>query len=214
MLRRQPAGHVRSRSVTRNASLPQPARQRGNHRRCHIRAQAARTHRRPQRNWRMSRLRQPVHNRCSSCGLADGAIRSRLLLGFKVVKSMDHLLSRIVSGAALAVVFYIPSPAGGSASDAQTPGVALARPGLAPVGATGKYLDEQGRVLSITGFDIDAGTNVALFGCTPGNGADNPHYTSPDVSGHGTYVKGSCTNNTAKVYNCLYEWYTDATWRR
>jgi hypothetical protein len=61
--------------------------------------------------------------------------------------------------------------------------------------------------------DLVAGS-ARLLGCTPGNGADNPHYTAPDVSGHGTYVKGTCTNNTAKVYNCLYEFYTDNTWRQ
>ncbi|MFE7333228.1 hypothetical protein ACFU8W_52400, partial [Streptomyces sp. NPDC057565] len=26
--------------------------------------------------------------------------------------------------------------------------------------------------------------------------------------------KGSCSNNRANVYNCLYEWYTDNTWRQ
>lgn len=92
---------------------------------------------------------------------------------------------------------------------------ATARPGLAPAGAGGTYLDEQGNVLSMRGKDADLVAGSApRIGCTPGNGADNPHYTAPDVSGHGTYVRGTCTNNTAKVYNCLYEWYTDNTWRR
>lgn len=122
---------------------------------------------------------------------------------------MKIVLNGIVAAVAMATVFYTPAPANAAASAAQ------ARPGLAPVGAKGTYLDEQGRVLSINAVDADAGTSGALsLGCTPGNGADNPHYTAPDVSGHGTYVKGTCTNNTAKVYNCLYEWYTDGTWRR
>ncbi|MQA62929.1 MAG: hypothetical protein GEU86_15875 [Actinophytocola sp.] len=34
------------------------------------------------------------------------------------------------------------------------------------------------------------------------------------VSGHGWWNKGDCSNNRANVYNCLYEWYTDNTWRR
>lgn len=92
---------------------------------------------------------------------------------------------------------------------------AAAEPGLAPAGAKGTYLDEAGNVLSMNGVDaVAAPSRAALLGCTPGNGADNPHYSAPDVSGHGTYVKGTCKNNTAKVYNCLYEWYTDNTWRR
>ncbi|WP_231924342.1 hypothetical protein [Micromonospora chokoriensis] len=79
----------------------------------------------------------------------------------------------------------------------------------------GTYLDEKGNVLSMRGRDADLVAGSALLlGCTPGNGADQPHWSSPDVSGHGTYVKGTCTNNTAKVYNCLYEWYTDSTWRQ
>jgi hypothetical protein len=98
---------------------------------------------------------------------------------------------------------------------ASLPSTAAARPGLAPAGAGGTYLDAKGNVLSMRGSDADRVPGSSrLLGCTPGNGADNPHYTAPDVSGHGTYVKGTCTNNTAKVYNCLYEWYTDNTWRQ
>ncbi|KAB1927322.1 hypothetical protein F8271_29790 [Micromonospora sp. ALFpr18c] len=43
---------------------------------------------------------------------------------------------------------------------------------------------------------------------------DDPHWSSPDVSGHGQWNKGDCTGNTAHVYNCLYEYYTDGTYRR
>ena len=43
---------------------------------------------------------------------------------------------------------------------------------------------------------------------------DNPHWSSPDVSGHGQWNKGDCTGATAHVTNCLYEYYTDGTWRR
>lgn len=52
------------------------------------------------------------------------------------------------------------------------------------------------------------------MGCTPESGRDNPHYSSGDVSGHGWWKKGTCTANTAHVFNCLYEWYTDGTWRQ
>jgi hypothetical protein len=128
---------------------------------------------------------------------------------------MGIALSGVVAAVAMAATCYAPAPAGASASAAQAPNAAQARPGLAPAGARGTYLDGQGRVMSMKATDADALTTAAsLLGCTPGNGADNPHYTAPDVSGHGTYVKGTCTNNTAKVYNCLYEWYTDNTWRR
>ncbi|MFF3671888.1 hypothetical protein [Microtetraspora malaysiensis] len=33
-------------------------------------------------------------------------------------------------------------------------------------------------------------------------------------SGHGWWDKGNCSNNRANVQNCLYEWYTDNTWRQ
>ncbi len=38
---------------------------------------------------------------------------------------------------------------------------------------------------------------------------DNPHYTAPDVSAHGKWDKGSCSNDTAHVTVGLYEYYTD-----
>jgi hypothetical protein len=50
--------------------------------------------------------------------------------------------------------------------------------------------------------------------CTPGSGRDNPHYTAPDVSGHGWWTKRNCSGSTATVYNCLYEYYTDDAWRQ
>ncbi|MEQ4301358.1 hypothetical protein ABNF97_08195 [Plantactinospora sp. B6F1] len=116
---------------------------------------------------------------------------------------------------ALAVALLSTGASAVASPPASDPSRAAARPGLAPAGAGGTYLDEEGNVLSMRGQDVDLVAGSALLlGCTPGNGADNPHYTAPDVSGHGTYVKGTCTNNTANVYNCLYEWYTDGTWRR
>ncbi|WP_410668750.1 hypothetical protein [Amycolatopsis sp. cmx-4-68] len=55
----------------------------------------------------------------------------------------------------------------------------------------------------------------ALY-CTPETYADNPHMSSTPgvVSGHGWWGKGDCSSNTATVQNCLYEYYTDGTWRR
>ncbi|MFI7074278.1 hypothetical protein [Micromonospora sediminicola] len=90
-------------------------------------------------------------------------------------------------------------------------------PGLAPADAAGVYLDAQGRQIPQPGTDAAAATSsaqAAALGCTPESGRDNPHYSSGDVSGHGWWKKGTCTASTAHVYNCLYEWYTDATWRQ
>lgn len=98
-------------------------------------------------------------------------------------------------------------------------------PGLAPAeaSATAVYLDERGRQISSPGgrpqaFDSDAqssGVQAAAFGCTPESRPDNPHYTAPDVSGHGAWRIGNCAGAThADVFNCLYEYFTDNTWRR
>ncbi|WP_329102485.1 hypothetical protein OG792_24065 [Micromonospora sp. NBC_01699] len=92
---------------------------------------------------------------------------------------------------------------------------ALAVPGIAPSDAdeTAVYLDSTGRVMPrATG--PDGATQRALIGCTPFSGKDNPHWSDPDVSGHGYWDKGTCSNNRANVYNCLYEFYTDNTWRQ
>lgn len=66
--------------------------------------------------------------------------------------------------------------------------------------------------------DVNAGATAGAVtpfsSCTPGSGRDNPHYTAPDVSGHGWWTQGNCTGTTATVYNCLYEYYTDGTWRQ
>jgi hypothetical protein len=90
-------------------------------------------------------------------------------------------------------------------------------PGLAPadIGDRARYVDENGRLIdSPTSTAPSAGVVTALLGCQPESLPDNPHWSSPDVSGHGQWNKGTCTANTAHVKNCLYEYYTDATWRR
>jgi hypothetical protein len=88
-------------------------------------------------------------------------------------------------------------------------------PSIAPAGAelTAVYLDSAGKVLATATSTRQAG-QMALFGCTPVSGRDNPHYSGGDVSGHGWWDKGSCSHDRAKVYNCLYEYYTDGTWRQ
>ncbi|MET8150202.1 hypothetical protein ACIBSW_24085 [Actinoplanes sp. NPDC049668] len=85
-------------------------------------------------------------------------------------------------------------------------------PGLAPAEATDAvYLDLQGNRIDEPG---SAASEQAALGCTPESGRDNPHYSSGDVSGHGWWKKGTCTAATAHVFNCLYEWYTDGSWRQ
>jgi hypothetical protein len=90
-------------------------------------------------------------------------------------------------------------------------------PGVAPPGAgeTATYLDAQGQEISPdTAPEGDA--EAAAIGCTPESGRDNPHRSSTGVavSGHGWWNKGNCSNDRANVFNCIYEWYTDNTWRR
>lgn len=96
-------------------------------------------------------------------------------------------------------------------------------PGRAPTASTADavYLDAQGNQISESGelpgsapTTQKPSARAAAIGCTPGSGRDNPHYSSGDVSGHGWWTKGSCTSATAHVQNCLYEYFTDNTWRQ
>jgi hypothetical protein len=130
-------------------------------------------------------------------------------------------------GASLALGVGLSIAAGAPAGAAESTGVGTAavsaqdaEPGVAPVGAgkTAIYLDGAGQVINPATAPASASASAesrqALLGCTPGSGRDNPHRSGGDVSGHGWWTKGSCSNNRAKVYNCLYEWYTDNTWRQ
>jgi hypothetical protein len=98
-------------------------------------------------------------------------------------------------------------------------------PGVAPASAqtlrsTDIYLDEKGNRIptpeASKASTAGSGDVAAKSPCTPDSGRDNPHAsaTAGDVSGHGWWNKGTCTKPTAKVQNCLYEWYTDNTWRQ
>ncbi|SFE61524.1 hypothetical protein SAMN04487819_11845 [Actinopolyspora alba] len=53
-------------------------------------------------------------------------------------------------------------------------------------------------------------------GCNPVADSDNPHVSGnrSDVSAHAWWYQGDCDNDRATVTACLYEWYTDHTWRR
>jgi hypothetical protein len=93
---------------------------------------------------------------------------------------------------------------------------AEAVPGVAPPGAdeTALYRDSAGREISMATSPSEG--SKALIGCTPYSGRDNPHRsgTGVAVSGHGWWDKGNCDNDRADVYNCLYEYYTDNSWRQ
>lgn len=107
----------------------------------------------------------------------------------------------LFAGFAVAALVLTATPMS-TAAATQVVSYEHAVPGLAPSGATdGVYTDETGN---------------ALIGCTPETGVDNPHRSSTGVavSGHGWWNKGDCTGDTATVKTCLYEYYTDGTWRR
>lgn len=66
----------------------------------------------------------------------------------------------------------------------------------------------------------EAAPNAEQLGigpCTPESGVDNPHRSSTGVaaSGHGWWKQGTCENDEAKVYNCLYRfWTSDELWHK
>lgn len=62
----------------------------------------------------------------------------------------------------------------------------------------------------------EGGPTGAGAGCTPVADSDNPHLSGnrTDVSAHAWWYQGDCENDRATVTACLYEWYTDHTWRR
>lgn len=135
----------------------------------------------------------------------------------------------LLAVATVAVVGVAGAPAAAEPA-ASTEPVAAARavsaevavPGLAPAEASTSavYLDGHGRAISRPGgmpyaAEADPSGEVStLLACTPVSGRDNPHYSNGDVSGHGWWDRGSCSGSTAHVYNCLYEFYTDNTWRQ
>ncbi|MEU3568601.1 hypothetical protein AB0E96_09260 [Kitasatospora sp. NPDC036755] len=129
-----------------------------------------------------------------------------------------YRLTVIVAFAAL-MIGDVSAPAtaasarvGGELAGAAVPGIAPSDPDESAV-----YLDADGRVMDMgRAKGLGATREAAAFGCTPVSGRDNPHRSSTGVavSGHGWWNKGSCHNDRARVYNCLYEWYTDNTWRQ
>ena len=137
------------------------------------------------------------------------------------VSTKWRMLAAVAVGCGLALTFSASAQA--SHADSSAVAHAKAVPGLAPDGGTGNepYFDQAGRAIPNPNAAAakerasnarSAQPNTELFGCTPVSGRDNPHYSYPDVSGHGWWDKGTCTANTAHVINCLYEYYTDGSY--
>jgi hypothetical protein len=136
---------------------------------------------------------------------------------------MKRYTATILRGAAAASVVIglagFVSPANAEPRPQTGRGVTFANavPGRAPsdIGNRARYVDERGQVINLARSEAPGGGAVTpKSSCQPISLPDNPHYSSPDVSGHGQWEKGNCTSSTAHVWNCVYEYYTDGTWRR
>ncbi len=121
---------------------------------------------------------------------------------------------------ALCLASLAPTTADQRYSQTQFTTAGEAIPGVFPAGAESSevYLEGDGNeasdpAASTSRKAISPNVSIAAIGCTPVSGRDNPHYSGGDVSGHGWWGKGTCTKPTARVKNCLYEWYTDNSWR-
>jgi hypothetical protein len=121
-------------------------------------------------------------------------------------------LARIVFAVALLAPLGVLTPSATAAP--QKVSYEDAVPGLAsPVAPMiGALSGSEG---ALSGSEKDVHMQQSL-GCTPDTYADNPHPSSTPgvISGHGWWGQGNCSSNKATVQNCLYEYYTDGTWRR
>ncbi|WP_239481458.1 hypothetical protein [Streptomyces sp. CS014] len=132
-----------------------------------------------------------------------------MLTGKLRLTAIAVLASLTIGGASAA-----PTTASDRDGDAR-PGAAV--PGVAPSDSdtSAVYLDSAGRVMDMDAAEeASAARQPTAPGCTPASGRDNPHRSGTGVaaSGHGWWKKGNCSNDRAKVFNCLYEWFTDNTW--
>lgn len=113
----------------------------------------------------------------------------------------------LIGGAVAALILTAPGPGAALAGPEE------AVPGIAPpdVPTSGVLHDW----VAAESYTHEEGTPRPV-GCTPDTGVDDPHRSSTGivVSGHGWWNKGNCENDTATVTVCLYEYYTDGTWRR
>ena len=133
-----------------------------------------------------------------------------------------------VCAAALVVALGHPGPASSSTSGSSSYTFATASKDadweVVSPNPGDVYIDMNGNVLpkDADGYPLDRpqgrepraeelgeaapGSSVSIGPCTPVSGRDNPHRSSTGfaASGHGWWDKGDCSNNRAKVYNCLY----------
>jgi hypothetical protein len=132
---------------------------------------------------------------------------------------MKRISEAVLSFGIIAGLMAAPASASTDATEVRSVATSVASkdavPAIAPPGAdkTAVYLDSAGRVIPATNGP-SAVSDTAQIGCTPISRTDEPHYSGGDVSGHGWWNKGDCSNNRADVYNCLYEYYNDGTWRQ
>lgn len=119
-------------------------------------------------------------------------------------------LTRTVFAVAVLVPIGVLTPSATAAQSAAPQKVSYedAVPGLAPP-------DAPMTVPASDPSEKDSAMPQAPW-CTPETYVDNPHPSSTPgvVSGHGWWGQGDCGSSTATVENCLYEYYTDGTWRR
>lgn len=146
----------------------------------------------------------------------------RIARSIAVVAAAVGLLGGVASYAVAAPAVSLSAPSSAAATAAPPAETTFMRskdamPGIAPPDAdkTAVYLGSAGQVIAVT-KSPSAGPDAAQIGCTPVSGRDNPHRSSTGVaaSGHGWWGKGNCSSDRANVYNCLYEWYTNNSWRQ
>jgi hypothetical protein len=131
-------------------------------------------------------------------------------LGGRMSGNRKRYLARAVVIVALSAPFGILAPSVNAAQSVTPQNVSYedAVPGIAPLTAP---------ITSTRSNGSRKGSSVQpALGCTPDTLADNPHLSSTPgvISGHGWWGQGNCSSNKATVQNCLYEFYTDGTWRR
>ncbi len=95
-----------------------------------------------------------------------------------------------------------------------TPGVPPSQQAAESARVIGKSGQELGTYKDVV-TKQPTNTQAAASACDPDTRADHPHSPlSVDVSAHGWWNKGNCDNNWADVYNCIFEYYKDGTWRQ
>lgn len=127
----------------------------------------------------------------------------------------------LVTGATLAAMTQPATAMPTSGDNAATVTYEEATPGVPPsqqaaenaliIGKNGQKLGTYKDVVT----KQPTSTQATALPCDPDTKADHPHSPlSVDVSAHGSWYKGNCDSNWADVYNCIFEYYKDGTWRQ